>query len=146
MAKVEMGIRIEAPVEKVFGYLEDPATNPEWLPGMVEVRDIARTEEGVGGHFKWVYKMAGMTFEGESKTTEFVRNERMVVDSKGGIASRWTWTFAPHEGGTRLDLVVDYTVPVPVLGRLAEALVLKQNEREANLALVNIKTRMEVGE
>ena len=146
MAKVEMGLRIEAPVEKVFGYLEDPATNPEWLPGMVEVRDIVQTEEGVGSHFKWVYKMAGMTFEGESRTTDFVRNERMVVESKGGIASTWTWTFTPDDGRTRLDLVVDYTVPVPVLGRLAEALVLKQNEREANLALVNIKTRMEARE
>jgi len=37
----------------------------------------------------------------------------------------------------------EYTIPIPVLGKLAEALVLRQNEREADLAMANIKDRME---
>jgi uncharacterized protein YndB with AHSA1/START domain len=141
MARVETGITIAAPVAEVFAYLEDPNTNPEWLPGMVQVKDAVGS--GVSSHFKWVYKMAGISFKGESTTTEFVRDRRLVVQSEGGIASTWTWTFEPDEGGTRVHLVVDYTVPVPVLGKLAEALVLKQNEREANLAMANIKARLE---
>jgi hypothetical protein len=32
---------------------------------------------------------------------------------------------------------------VPVLGKIAEAIVLKQNIREADLALANIKAKME---
>jgi hypothetical protein len=35
------------------------------------------------------------------------------------------------------------TIPIPVLGKLTEAFVLKQNEREANLAMANIKARLE---
>jgi hypothetical protein len=53
------------------------------------------------------------------------------------------FSFEPQDGGTQPSIKVDYKVPVPVLGRLAEALVLKQNEREASLALSNIKERME---
>jgi len=66
-----------------------------------------------------------------------------VTQPKGGIRSTWTFTFEPQDGGTKLTIKVDYTVPVPVLGKLAEAIVLKQNEREAALALSNIKERME---
>ncbi len=38
----------------------------------------------------------------------------------------------------------DYTIPVPVLGKLAEQLVLKRNQREADLSMQNIKERLEV--
>ena len=143
MPQVEAGITIHAPVEQVFAYLQDPTSNPEWLPGMIAVKDIVTTEEGVGSNFQWVYKMAGIQFEGKSTTVEFEPDRRFVVKSEGGIASTWSWTFAVQDDGTRMDLVIDYKGPSPVLGKLAEALVLKQNEREANLAMVNIKARME---
>ena len=42
-----------------------------------------------------------------------------------------------------LTTEIEYSVPVPVLGRLAEALVVKMNEREAELVLANLKSRME---
>jgi len=143
MAKVERSITINAPVEKVFAYIEDPTLNPEWLPSVMEVKDVTVTEEGVGSHFRWVYKLAGLLFEGESTTTEYIPNRRIVTQSKGGIVSTWTWTFERHDGGTKANLVVEYTIPVPVLGKLAEALVLRLNEREADLAMANIKAMME---
>lgn len=141
MAKVERSITINAPVEKVFAYIENPTNQLDWLPSMTEVKDV--TGQGVGAHFRWTYKMAGLSFEGESTATEHIPNERIVSQSKGGIASTWTWTFAPHDGGTKVNLVIEYTVPVPVLGKLAEKLVLRQNEREADQSMANIKTKME---
>jgi len=143
MAKVERSITINAPVEKVFAYIEDPTLNPEWLPSVMEVKDVTVTEERVGSHFRWVYKLAGLLFEGQSTTTQYIPNRRIVTQSKGGIVSTWTWTFQPHDGGTKANLVVEYTIPVPVLGKLAEALVLRLNEREADLAMANIKAMME---
>ena len=143
MAVVEKSIQINAPVEKVFGYLENSETNVEWLPGMMEVKDVESTEDQVGTHFRWTYKMAGLRFQGETTVIEHLVNQKIVTQTKGGIRSTWTFTFEPSNGGTKLSIRVDYTVPVPVLGKLAEAIVLKQNEREAALALSNIKERME---
>ncbi|MBW2377784.1 MAG: hypothetical protein JRF55_17705 [Deltaproteobacteria bacterium] len=54
-----------------------------------------------------------------------------------------TFTFAPHEGGTKLDMDIDYTIPVPVLGKLAEKVVFKRNQREAQMSMENIKGTME---
>jgi len=142
MATVEKCVRIDAPVEDVFAYLRDPMSNVEWLPGMMEVTEVSG--QGVGARFRWVYKMAGILLKGESTVLEFVPNERFVSQSKGAIASTWTWDFASENGGSRVDLAVDYTVPV--LGKLAENLVARQNERELDVALANIKARVENGE
>ena len=143
MSKIEKSITIDAPVKKVFEYASNAELMPEWLPGMVEVKDVNRTEEGVGSTNKWVYKMAGMRFEGETVTEEYVPEKKIVTRSKGGVDSLWTWNFEPHNDGTMIDLTVDYTIPIPVLGKIAEAIILKQNIREADLALANIKAKME---
>lgn len=141
IAKIEKSITIKAPVEKVFAYIEDPMSNPEWLPSLMEVKDVVG--EGVEARFRWTYKMVGLRLEGESTTTEHVPNQRIVVQTKGGVSSTWTWRFESHDAGTKVTLVVEYTIPIPVLGKLAEALVVKQNERELDLAMTNIKARME---
>jgi len=39
---------------------------------------------------------------------------------------------------------VEYTVPILVLGKLAEAIIVKINDREGELILANLKARMEV--
>jgi uncharacterized membrane protein len=140
MAKVEKSVTVDAPVERVFAYLKDPMSNLEWLPGMMEVTKVSG--EGVGARFRWVYKMAGIALEGESTALEFVPNQRFVTESKSGIVSTWTWDFAPQNGGTRIDLMVDHIAPIPVLGKLAEGLVVRQNERVLDTALENIRSRM----
>jgi uncharacterized membrane protein len=141
MARVEKSVYIDAPVERVFAYLRDPMSNLDWLPGMMEVTKVSG--EGVGARFHWIYKMAGIPLKGESTALEFVPNKRFVTESKSGIVSTWIWSFTPKDRGTQLDLTVDYVVPVPVLGKLAEALVVKQNERVLDKALENIQSRME---
>ena len=87
--------------------------------------------------------MAGKRFEGESVTEEFIPEKKVVSKSKGGISSLWTWNFEHYNDGTKVDVIIDYTVPIPVLGKIAEAIVLKQNVREAELALANIKDKTE---
>ena len=141
MAKIERSITINAPVEKVFSYMIDPMNNLEWLPSVTDVRDV--TGQGVGQRWGWTYKMMGLPLKGESELIEHIPNQRIVSKSTGGVVSTWTWTFKPEAGGTSLHLVVEYTIPVPVLGKFGERLVLSRNEREADLAMANIKDRME---
>jgi len=141
MPTINNSTNINAPVEKVFAYVTDPPTTPEWLVGATEVTDV--TGSGVGQHYHWKYNMLGVPLRGETTVSEHVPNERRVTESKGGVTSTWTFTFTPHDGGTKLDLELDYTIPVPVLGKLAEQLVLKRNQREADLSMENLKERLE---
>ena len=141
MATIATSIQIKAPVDKVFAYVTNPMKLPEWMVGIMEVKDVTGSE--VGQHYHWTYKMVGIPLKGESTIRESVPNEHSVVDSKGGVISTFTFTFGPHEGGTKIDLNIDYTIPVPVLGNLAEKLVHNRNRREMEMSMENVKERME---
>ena len=137
MAKVERNITINAPVEKVFSYITDPNNQLEWLPSVTDIRDI--TGQGKGQKFGFTYKMMGITFKGESEAMEVIPNERIVEKSSGDIVSTWTWTFKSEVGGTNINLVVEFNIPVPVLGKFAERMVINQSEREADHATANLR-------
>lgn len=142
MPTIEKSITINAPVEKIFDYWTEPANLPEFWPSVVEVKDRQRLPNG-GNTFRWVYKMAGMRFEGTSEDIEYVTNQRTVTENKGGIGGTITMMLQPEGGGTKVSLEVEYTVPIPLLGRLAEAAVVKLNQNEIELLLANLKARME---
>jgi len=141
MATVERNITINAPIEKVFTYIANPKNELETVPSITDIRDIIG--QGVGQRYSWTYKMMGISLKGESEVIEYVPNERYVTKSTGSIISTWTWTVKPEGDGTQLNLVVEYTIPVPVLGKVGEWLVLRQNEREADLSMATLKDRLE---
>ena len=109
---------------------------------MVEVKDVQRLPNG-GHSYTWVYKMAGMRFEGTDQETEYVANQRIVSESKGGIQGTITWVSQAEDGRTGVTFQGEYTVPVPLLGKLAESILVKQNEREIDSLLANLKAKME---
>lgn len=142
MVKLEKTITINAPIEKVFDYIDDPTNLPDIWPSFVEAKDVQRLPNG-GTSFRWVYRMGGMHFEGTSEAIEYIANQRSVFKNKGGIDSTITWKFLSEADGTNVIFAAEYIVPVPVLGKLAEAVIIKKNEKEADLLLTNLKARME---
>lgn len=143
MPKIERTIIIDAPVEKVFNYVhKDPSSLLEIWPSLVEVKDVERLPNG-GNRFRWVYNLAGVRLEGTSEDIEYIPNQHVVSKTKGGVDATYTWTYDPEDGGTRMTEEVEYTVPIPVLGRVAEAFIIRANEREADLFLANLKDKME---
>lgn len=143
MAMVTVSTRINAPVEKVFQYMHVPENQVEIWPSLIEVRNVSQLPNG-GHKFDWTYKMAGMRFQGSTEDVEFISNSRVVANSHGGIQSTFTWIYERENGGTKLTMHVNYTVPIPLLGKLAETFILRQNEKEADVLLANLKTRMEI--
>ncbi len=142
MTKVEKIITVNAPAEKIYNYVGNPENLTEFWPSLVEVTDVQLLPNG-GNSNRWAYKMAGIRLEGTSEDTERVPNERIVSKTKGGIESTQTWGFQPEAGGTKVTFVVEYTVPIPVLGKLAEVIIVKMNDREADSMLANLKLRIE---
>lgn len=141
MPTIKKSIEIDAPVAKVFAYVTEPRNSLEWMVSLTEVRNV--TGAGVGQTWGWEYTMVGIPFQGESTVVESSLNRRHVLTSKGGITSRFAWDFEPSPTGTQLDLEIEYSIPGKVLGRLAERLVLRRNDRESTLNLQNIKEHVE---
>ena len=93
MITIKKNITVNAPVEKVYNYLEDQSNQPEWIVGMIELKDS--TGSNVGDSFKWKYKMAGIMLEGKTNIIEKIPNEKLVTTSEGGASSTWTFTMEP---------------------------------------------------
>jgi uncharacterized membrane protein len=144
MAKIKKFVSINAPLDRVFEYATHPENLPEIWPSMIEVSNVQRKADGWHS-FDWVYKMAGIHFSGHAETTEVELNKRVVTKNERGIPSTFYWTFAGENGGTRVTMEVDYTLPGKVLDKLAEPFLHRVNEREAETVLENLKARMEIG-
>ena len=99
MATINKSITIIAPIEKIFKYTTEPSNLPEIWPSLVENKVVERLPNG-GNAAQFVYKMAGMRFEGQAEWTEFVKDRRIVDKNEIGIPSTFVWVYEPEDGGT----------------------------------------------
>ncbi|MDP2730382.1 MAG: SRPBCC family protein [Dehalococcoidales bacterium] len=141
MPRITESITINVPVEKVFEYISNPENMTEWWSNVTAIRDI--TGHGELQSWTFDYKMMGLHFTSKAKVTRSRINGERRVESKGGMNASWFWEFRRVDVGTELRWVIDYTIPIPVLGKVSELLILRRNERVASFALTNIKERME---
>ncbi len=141
MISYEHSIVIQAPLSRVFEYTADLRTMPDWLQGLVEVRDVIGT--GEGQQCEWTFKMIGVLLRGQAVVVECVENETWTNQTIGMLTATWTSTFEPAEEGTKLAVAVEYALPMPVLGRLAEHLTVRRMQRDLGSSLLNLKELLE---
>lgn len=143
MKKINRTIDIKAPAQRVYDFLTQPSNLPSIWPNMVSVSNIV-ARAGGAHDFDWVYKMAGLHFKGHARTEEAQPGKLVRMRNEGGIPSTFLWTYQGLDGsGTRLSVEIEYTIPAPVIGKIAEAIVAKINERDADTLLANLKDVME---
>ncbi len=137
MAVIERRFHVNAPPEKVFAFLADHANDPQWLPGLTDSRNF--TGEGTDYRWEWTFKMAGLSFNGTGVVKEHEPPRRHVVETRGGLVSTWAWTIEPEGEGSQVALRLEYTVPVAAVGKIAEKLLLRQNEKAADEGVANLQ-------
>lgn len=143
MVQMKKMIEIDAPVARVFGFVSNPENLPEVWPSLLEVSNLQRRADGTHG-YDWVYKMAGIRFTGHGELTEIEPNRMHVTRNEAGIPSTFRYTYEDLEGNrTRLTIEVEYSIPGQLLSKLAEPIVRRINEHEADALMSNLKARME---
>ncbi len=140
MASIEKEGIVNVPSKKIFEYILKPGNWLEFWPSLAEITNVQSLPNG-GYSAQWAYKMAGMRFKGKAQYTEVVPDKWLVVKTTGGINCTVTWTFHPSESRTKVTFAVDYKIPIPLLGKLAEFIIVKMNEREAALIISNLQIR-----
>ena len=131
MIKLKKSILISAPPDKVFDVLDDTARIPEIWHNLSNIRNFQRLPNG-GSSFDFDYVMAGIKIQGSSVDLEYVRPSRLVTRTTGGLVSTMIWMFNPASNGAKTDLAVEieYEVPIPLVGKLAEIIIAKINETD----------------
>jgi uncharacterized membrane protein len=142
MTRIYRKIDIHAPVERVYRYIENPYNLISWMRNFVIVENVRGM--GEGSQYSWSWNMAGVPLRGEFTNIEDVPNEQIVLKSRGDIESLWSFRFERHDNVTTLDLDIDYRVPIPANGKVTEQDLFKLNEHDTDVALRNLKERLEL--
>lgn len=145
MIKIEKSIVVDAPVEKVFAYVVDPARSPEYQPGTDEVKDIQRLPDG-RYTYKAVSKFLGLHVDYEDEQVEVVPNERIVEKFHGtGMDGISTQRFERLEGNkTRVSLVGETTIHAGPLAKFGESFFSKYFDHGIEMAMEAAKAHLEM--
>jgi len=144
MAKASASVVIHKPVQEVFAYTASPANGPAFIPNLNENSNIKPEQVGVGQTFDWRFNMSGVDLRGKAEVTEYDAPHRAKIVSTGDGNSTWTYSFQEENGGTKVDLKVEYEIAETAMQKLANKLVVEQlNQRTAEQSLENLKTILE---
>jgi|SRR5579872_3318255 len=145
MSHLVLSREIFSPLETVFAYVSDLTRAPEWWPNLSEVRRLDGDGPiGVGTRYSFTYNMFGRHFPGEATLTEFVPNERGVLEAQGHIHAVIRNDYhATAKSRTRVTVIIQYDVP-SVLGRVVNALLVeRRNAADADHAFDQLKDVLE---
>ncbi len=140
MVTVGEAVTVFAPAEKVFNYLCKPGNLIEIWPSLVEVTDIQSLPNGRYSG-RWKYKLAGRLFRGTAEYTEIIPHKSIIIETRGGVRSTLTCKLRTRDNRTRVTFTIEYSIPVPLLGRLAETMIAKMTEQEMVLIMSNLRAR-----
>ena len=145
MSHLVLSREIFCPIESVFAYVSDLTRAPEWWPNLSEVRRLDGDGPiGVGTRYSFTYNMFGRHFPGEATLTEFVPNERGVLEADGQIHVVIRNDYrATAKSRTRVTVIIEYDVPT-VLGKVVNALIVeRRNAADADHAFDQLKDVLE---
>ena len=113
--------KINAPVEKVFGYMSNISKIPEWRTDVPQVSDISGAT-AVGTTFSETVNFMGKK-QLRMKVVEFIPNQKLVIQAQSGMALLPTqsFTFIPKGNGTEVRIQV--TMKTSGLFRLMEPML-----------------------
>ena len=144
MADARLSVTISRPLEEVFAVLTDPETTPKWSASAVEERWITPGPPAIGSRRLAVTQLMGRRSQNIAEVTAYEPNRTWEMKSVSGPPFVVGATFAPGEGGTRVDWT--WTFHLRGLMKPFGPLVARIFGRRFAKDLVRLKRMMETGE
>jgi uncharacterized protein YndB with AHSA1/START domain len=144
MTRIEASVDINAPLADVFAFASDWRQWEGWWEGVSAFRPATEVTRGNGARYAYKAWIAGLTLNIETEIQDFVENVgwRGVVTK--GPPHRTQWVFEAKGEATRLTCVLEYSLPVPVLGGLLDSLLMRPGWRRClEKSLRNLKLHFE---
>jgi uncharacterized membrane protein len=143
MATVQHDVVIKASPQVTMGLLNDAGRWPEWYPGMTKI-DVGAAFPDVGSKVAFQVKSAGLTMSVTETVLDYQPERLQLLEMDGMLSGRARWELTPDEDSTILTTTFDYELPGGVLGKIANALMVKRmNSKSLDQALDNFKELVE---
>ncbi|MCE4600914.1 MAG: SRPBCC family protein [Desulfurococcales archaeon] len=152
MARLRFRVEINAPVDRVFGFIADGVNAPKWHPSIVSAERIEGTVLGVGSTVRYRARVGPLDLIWVTRAVEFEWNrgfrDVMVRVEKGPLA--WyelTGIFKPGGRGTLVEMELDYRLSWGPIGPVLDSLVVARRiSAHMHEGLQKAKKLLESGE
>jgi uncharacterized protein YndB with AHSA1/START domain len=147
MSTVQVTIEIDAPVQRVWDTIMDPAKLADWVTIHRSVRDVSERPLRTGSKMEQVLAVRGVSFRVKWKLVEMSAPKSAQWDGTGPAHSRARIRYelsGDGDGPTRFEYTNEFTPPGGRLGTLASRMVVgAASEREAHNSLERLKALLE---
>src|SRR5689334_21006017 len=103
MIQHEVTIHLNRPVEQVFAFLMDINQQPTWQSNLIKSEQLTQGPLGLGSRFREVRRMGKRESEIQGEITAFEPNKRFETKTMTKPQAMVSYSFAPEQGGTRLN-------------------------------------------
>lgn len=126
--------RVAAGLEDVFPFFSDPANLESLTPPWLGFRIVGATDAPVrlGTRIRYRLRLNGIPLRWESVISAYEPGRMFADEQVRGPYRSWyhRHLFRPVEGGVEIEDLVDYELPLGVIGRLAHALIVRRQLRQ----------------
>ena len=143
MARIEEGIEIRSPVEKVFAITTDAARWSTWHTAIPEAEQTSGGPVGVGTTFRGTTILMGRSMPWTATATEYDTNKTFGknIDS-GSVLIEQHNLYTPTPDGTRFTMSYDMKFSGCI--RLLSPLIVRSMRKEMKNSLIKMKQILEV--
>jgi uncharacterized protein YndB with AHSA1/START domain len=144
MVKIIDSTIIDRPVEEVWSFVSDPANDPKWYQGTMEVKQISERPTALGTTFEAVLHFRGRSLVAGARCIVLNPNKEVTWKFTSGLKKRSTdsWRMEPiDETSTRLTRVFDLSVNG--FWRLNQPIVARGTKRAHEAEIHNVKRILE---
>jgi carbon monoxide dehydrogenase subunit G len=142
MAKFEINLVINRPIEEVFAFISNPENLPRWRAGTLELARTSSEPLSVGSIFKGRFTFLGRPFDGNLEIILHEPHRRYGTRlTEGPFPLEARYALVPAGNGTQLTLVIEGE-PGGFF-KLAEPLVVSLAKRSYEADLHNLKEMLE---
>ena len=142
MAKFELNLVINRPIEEVFGFISNAEKLPLWRASALEVKRTSSEPPVVGSIFKARFSFLGRPFDGDLEIIAHEPHGKYGTKMVGGpFPLEARYALEPTANGTQITMVVEGT-PGGFF-KLAEPLVVSLAKRSYEADLNNLKEMLE---
>lgn len=144
MTRIERAVEIAAPVEEVFAYAADWQRWEEWFEGVSGFEAKTEVSQGNGAKYSYRAKMLGVPAKVETEIHDYVENSGWRGVGTKGMPHTTRWIFEAKGDATRFTYVLEYGLPVPLIGALLDSLFMKPAWRRIiDDSLENLRIHLE---
>ena len=143
--RIEEQIVVDAPPERVWESVRDPAEYPRFIKGMTRVvRQGSDESVGCGARYRMLMRVGSADVGGLIEIVEFDQARDLAWTSITGIDQRGRWRLRDAgDGRTRVTLRMSYGAPGGLVGAVTERLAAGQVRDNLRRGLERLKAELE---